>query len=454
MPDFQIIRRRLHFPISRKRFAVSAMDQMNYIVRQIGDQQLHCVLTFNSKLDVLTLKRAVRLTLEVEPVLGCKFIEQPYRAWWERRTDIDQDIFCQVIELAETSTSDALWDFICTSGDPCTDPLIQVRLYRSQIDTLCIKINHVVADATGCKQYLYLLADLYRHLLQDASYHPPYKPHTGRGEGILFRHFGPQTLVHAYRHRLSPTPTWGFPRSSMDFSGLNYAIMRLPPARFSILKEYGHQYHVTVNDIALTAFYRALFAVVNPSCDRSLPISVPVDLRRYLIKDYPLPICNFSSSIFPALERIPNESFEQTLARLHDTMDALKRSHPGLNSAIYQTWSFLRGYNPAKKKIQTMQALGMQYGTFYPMLTNFGVIDHQLINFAASSPIDAYMVSPLFYPPGFMVGVNTFRDTFTVIAGFCYTATDERSVHKFMELLDQELPGEGLLAPGITKGKA
>jgi NRPS condensation-like uncharacterized protein len=450
MPSFLKNKKEVRLPTLGKQYAASAMDKMNYIARQIGDQQLHCVLTFNNKLDIPVLQRAVEISLIVEPVLGCRFVEQKNRAWWEYREDIGQGNCFQLIESAETS--DALSEFICTPADPCTDPLIQVRLYRNQIDTLCIKVNHVVADATGCKQYLYLLADLYRRLSQDINFSPASKPRTKRNERILFRHVGLRALLHAYRNRLSPTPTWGLPRSSMDFSGTNYAVMRLPSARFRMLIEYAHLHHVTVNDIVLTAFYRALFEILNPPYNSPLPISVPVDMRRYLSRDYSLPICNFSSSMFPVLERATNEGFEQTLARLHRTMDSLKKHHPGLNSAVYQAWIFLRGYESAKQRIQNMQALGMQYGTFYPMLTNFGVIDHRLLNFSSSSPTDAYMVSPLFYPPGFMVGVNTFRDTFTVIAGFCHTATDRKSIRRFMEQLDHELPGDGLLA-GITEEK-
>ena len=427
---------------------------MNYIIRQVGDQQLHCVLSFDGQLDTDALQRAVQLTLDMEPVLGCRYVEHPRRARWVLRADLDDKAFYQVIRSSDVAQD--LWLFITTPADPSADPLVQVRLFRNQTDTLCIKTSHVVADATACKQYLYRLAATYRRLQQDTAYSPRRNPRSrresGRGEGQLFIRFGPLTLARAYRRRFSPTPTWGFPRQTMDFSGLNYAIMRLPPARFNLLREYGRQRRATLNDVALTAFYRVLFAIVDPPAGPPLPVSVPVDLRRYLAADHPLPVCNFSSSIFPALTRAPGERFDETLTRTRDVMNALKADHPGLHSAIYQTWSFVRGYESAKQNIQTMQSLGMQYGTFYPMLTNFGVLDHEQLGFGPSAPNDAYMVSPLFFPPGFMVGVNTFRDILTITAGFSHTATDKQIVQRFMELLDQELPGEGLLTPGIRYG--
>jgi NRPS condensation-like uncharacterized protein len=97
-----------------------------------------------------------------------------------------------------------------------------------------------------------------------------------------------------------------------------------------------------------------------------------------------------------------------------------------------------------------MQALGIQYGTFYPMLTNFHVIDDGKLLFDNVAPADAFMVSPLFYPPGFMVGVNTFRGQLTVTTGFSHTATDENLVRHFMDLFRNELPDEKVSASGIT----
>ena len=56
--------------------------------------------------------------------------------------------------------------------DPCRDPLVQVRIIRSETDTLCIKTDHMTTDAFSLKQCAYRLASIYRKLAHDPQYVP------------------------------------------------------------------------------------------------------------------------------------------------------------------------------------------------------------------------------------------------------------------------------------------
>ena len=61
-----------------------AHDYGNYVARYgMGNFQIQAVLRLDGRLDYNKLARAVRLSVDIEPVLGCRFIEHapPY---WKR----------------------------------------------------------------------------------------------------------------------------------------------------------------------------------------------------------------------------------------------------------------------------------------------------------------------------------------------------------------------------------
>ena len=51
-------------------------DQMQYLIRKVSDQQIRAVIQFDGNVDQEVLRKAVRLSLDVEPVLGCRFVER------------------------------------------------------------------------------------------------------------------------------------------------------------------------------------------------------------------------------------------------------------------------------------------------------------------------------------------------------------------------------------------
>ncbi|MCK4394804.1 hypothetical protein KAX17_18045, partial [Candidatus Bipolaricaulota bacterium] len=150
------------------RIPASTYDQYMYLGRNGADQQARCVISFAGRINANQMAHAVRLTIDVEPVLSCRFVVRPWRPYWERRDDLDQIELLSVVKGAHLK--DELWRFVTMPLDPFADPQVQASIFRSDRDTLCIKLNHVAADGEGVKQYAYLLATTYRKLTTDPSY--------------------------------------------------------------------------------------------------------------------------------------------------------------------------------------------------------------------------------------------------------------------------------------------
>lgn len=64
---------------------VTLQDQFNYAARYgISNYTLQAVIRFGNRLDEVKLARAVRLSTDAEPVLGCLFVERDDSPFWQR----------------------------------------------------------------------------------------------------------------------------------------------------------------------------------------------------------------------------------------------------------------------------------------------------------------------------------------------------------------------------------
>ena len=145
-------------------FKVTTQDAYNYAAsKMFADQQLCMIVKLGGMLDDKVLAKAIRLTLDLELVLGCRFVENGGFPFWERRDDIDQINFCSVSKTE--SPEQAISAFVNENIHADVDPLVALRVVREkEADIACIKLNHSACDAGGLKEYVWLLSDVYSML--------------------------------------------------------------------------------------------------------------------------------------------------------------------------------------------------------------------------------------------------------------------------------------------------
>ncbi len=85
----------------------TSQDCFNYSVRYVRftNSTIQAVIHFRGKPDTVRLARAVKLSVDAEPVLGCKFIEREDRPFWQRLTGqtVFRSFFASTSQLAPHS---------------------------------------------------------------------------------------------------------------------------------------------------------------------------------------------------------------------------------------------------------------------------------------------------------------------------------------------------------------
>jgi len=418
-------------------------DIGNYVARYgMGSYQIQVVMKLNGRLDFDKLSKAVKLTTDEQPVLGCRFVvdDPPY---WKRIENIQESMLCSLVET--DNAEEAVEKFLESRLDMDNDPMVKVALIRSdQYDTLGIKINHACSDGGGTKEYVHLLAHIYSCLDRDGYYEPNPVVRSRKDHEKAFRTLGienpkaDKSIVDFHR------TVWPFPWKAGGCSkNTPFVICRLPKGQLDVLSKYGKARGATINDLIVTAFYRAMFKITQPPYGIPMDMGITVDLRRYLPDGKAEAIRNFSGGIVTRIPRVMGESFEKTLARVVSVMKNKKARNPGYKNAtaaermeqvnFYQSLAYF--------KIMSLLSEIQAHFCFYcsPVLSNIGIISKSPIKFGKNIVTDAYIIPPVVRAPGFLLVASSYNGTLTLAAGYYEGSISRWFVKKLLNQIRNEL---------------
>ncbi|HEX9059552.1 MAG TPA: condensation domain-containing protein, partial [Clostridia bacterium] len=395
-------------------------DIYNYVARYgLANFQLQAVLKLNGKLDFAKLSEAARLSIEEEPVFKCRFVEgnPPY---WKREESIDQSALCSF--EAVNNTEEAVQRFLESSLDMDNDPMIKIRLICSEAhDTLCIKFNHACCDGIGTKEYLQLLSKIYSALDSENGIFIPIPKTRGRiDQDRLFKELGitDQEAMWIPGSDIS-TPTWAFPWKHGTSNDIRVVVSSLSAGQLDEMKIFGKSRKVTINDIILAAYYRAMLKTGEPAYAIPMEVPVTIDLRRHLPDHKTEAIRNFSGSANTRITMMESDSFDDTLSKVANAMNDIKSHYPGLQSAIGLERLEKISFQETLNYYQATKECPVYYGDkCVPTLSNLGFISDSKIKFGKIVATDAYIVPPVVRAPGLLLMVSTYNGILTLAAGY------------------------------------
>ncbi len=427
---------------------VNAYDRYNYIAKyDIASSQIQAVMKLDGRLNFNKLVRAVRLSVDAQPILGCRFIhsDPPY---WKRFDDIDAIKLC---EIEETDDPDeAIQRFNEGPMDMSNDPMVMVKLIRSgKYDTLALKINHVCSDGAGAKEYIHLLSDIYSRIDKDDNAFIPIPRISGREdhERLLTaleqlnpnKEWSPMAQI--------PSNTWEFPWKSNRTGSIGFAVCRLPFENLGLISKFAKNKGVTINDLILAALFRAMFDITKPPYGTPIDIPITIDLRKFLPNKKATAIRNFSTGVMLRIGRRANELFEETVARVAVLTKDIKGGHPSFEIVkgldFIEKMSFLQ-YCAFFKTLSQFIGLAAQNPFMVikrclPTLSNVGYISKPLIKFGDNTVTDAYILPPAVRSPGILLVASTYNGIITLAVGYYKPSVEKSDMERLLNKIRDEL---------------
>lgn len=418
--------------------ATTGLDWVNHIAGFYNtDTQLKTIIQFEGHIDLELMLKSIRLTIDCEPILGCKFIEHEKTPTWGKIKNIDCINWCIVKET--NNRQDAIEEFLTSRVAPIEIQFAAKIIRTTESDTLCIMLNHSSSDAAGIKYYLTLLSEIYNKLYNNNSFLSD--PSTIRGTEEIFKNLGITDLGKAWNPNLgSSKPTWAFPYSHKKEEASKVSIHKIEQEDFFNIYAYGKSRNVTFNDMMLTAFYRSLFQLINPTEKNAMEVTTTVDLRRYLSKkNKAQSICNLSAQVPIQLPMFQGESFESTLKRVSAITENLKNNNPGINNAITSEMLRGMGYKNVVAFFKNSRNQAVMNRKASPLFSNMGIISKNPLTFGNTEVKESYIVSPLGYAPNFAFAFNTYNNIVTMTVNYQIPTTSVEDVETFFVNFKKEI---------------
>ncbi len=398
--------------------------------------QLGGVVAFDGRLDEARIRRAVRLLLDAEPVLGCRFDPDAKPAVW-RRLEALEDLEVLSVREADDPAAGAA-AFIAEELDPREGPGVVAAILRAPAgDTLAVKVSHIAMDGGALKQTLYRLAEYYRRLTADPDWTPPYNgdgvryPVLDAGLGERLR------LLSKSKVELIPESDWPAPEMTPGGERV-YVQAAVEPAVLTAAARKGKSVGATVNDILLTAYFRALYRLLEPEPGSRTPVMTTVDLRRHLPTGTKTALANMSAFWNVVVPPVDGEGFEGALVRVVKATRAWKQAGAGRTDAAAISFASkvmgARALPWFRKQVSKAvdNDVRERRGTV-PVLTNIGVVDPTLLVFGDAAPVaDAWLLGPT-SNGGISLAASTYRDRMHLSSG---TGSDSDGRRLLAEVLE------------------
>lgn len=409
-------------------YRFEAWDMLQHIFKRkkITDHTMRFVAKFSGRLDLDRLNKAVNLSSEAFPLIRSRLNENRYRPRWEDGNYLANDI---VYFVESTSISEIVTRFLRESVDAFCGPQLKIAVIRSEnTDTLCILINHMLCDAAGFKEYLYILSEIY----MDWESKSEYKAWTMGNRKIeqIYQTFSFRDRLKILFSKSNGTPD----PTEFEFeeaAGSPFAELRMiPREQFTRLKIYAKEHDATVNDVFLTAYIRLLYRYFG----HTVIVPCVVDLRKYLPNRKAKGICNLISNLTCDIGPEPGSLFEQTLLKVVKAMDKEKADISCVKSPVVME----KAYNILPYKL-TRSIVEKVYSDSKIEFTNIGVIDKSKLLFGEAEINEAYILGSIKYRPHFELSVSTFDDAATFCVHYSGTSSDREKISLFLNELVSEL---------------
>lgn len=417
------------------------MDRPLVWFESTGQMMIQLELEFASQLDADRLADAALLTLEREPVLKCRLSHHWFKPSW-------QPVEVEKADLVLLATSRFDYESFKQAGiDTYAGPQIRVCLWnQSQGAHLLIKVAHHAADAAGVKDVARVMSFIYGELSKNPGFKP--RPNLTRLENTAQllcavpkdKRRSLRRQFHCYMKNVHKNHgTYRLPFENGKIESPFFIQYTFAKDKVDFLTRYGHENAATLNDLLVSAFFRAQVKNGNWDGQRNLRITTTIDMRRHLEGKKASAVSNLSLSLssWPDLGNELGDGFADTLNKVTAIIKRRKENYFGLDAFLY-VWPMIR-FMPhalAGRLVRNLMKKELQNGNLTDAFTNMGAINPADVCFD-DQPTMAALLPPPLYPPHFVMGASGYDGTLTISVG-SYTDQKALSEH-FLDTMATEL---------------
>lgn len=426
-----------------KTFNAPMWDQMQVFCKHISDHQIRLILYFNCTLDEKIIKKAVKITLDNNPISFARYIEGKRKAMWKiSEPNLDKILSIQISQEPEK----LLQEILLKKIDTLAGPQLNITLIRYKTDILVLNFDHAITDAAGVKNFTYQLAENYSYIAQNMSI--PKQNYTSRRSSKVLYHklkISEKWLVFksAFANKRM-APTFNLQSELDNILYPKFKTLTINPDEFEKIKKFGKQYNATINDMILALLYHTL-KKVSYNSNRTNRITYTSDLRIFMEEGEYDTLSNFSAIHSLDIDNTKND-FVSLLKCISSKTQKRKQKISNLTDFPLMAMLFKLISYPKLKSMFHNEFDKVKKGIINasPGITNLGIIEETKIAFDSIIPSQAYMLGTLNHPNLCIVSLSTFKKHLTLSTGSYFSCVNQNSISTILQELKTTISREVL----------
>ncbi len=415
------------------RYRIEPLDEYMRIQEKSNDHQIRAVLVFKSHLNLNALKRSLKRSFDIIPVLGSKYVRTARNSYWDNSTvNYSGDDYFTLKN--GTFSNKKLMSMLRRIPDQYSGPQLSAIVFRQTgNDILCIVVNHMVFDASGVKSYIYLLSELYTQEERGRGLRTP-AINPERRLSVLLKNIGlMDKLKILLQKNIDINKEKPLLKKENDEVAPRLFLRKIDNLKYKRIRSFCKKHEITVNDFMIALFSKALYDVNEYAGDEQLTLYTMIDLRQYDKNNSVSPFGNFSSMASIQLKH-REKNFLDLAKEINTKTGLMKSRHSGLKNVILLNMMHGIFSRNIFEHIFSKLISSLNIST-----TNLGVIDKERLHWGDCAIDDAYMITSVKNQPAVQLTFSTYDDRMTLSTFGRYSSSNKKTIGKIFESFDDVL---------------
>lgn len=265
----------------KRKFAKAGVgEKLQYLVHERNDNTVRLEVCYPAALSSEIMAQAVLSVVQGIDVLHSTFLVENGTAFWRENFDVTRQDCFAFKETEDDPVKLADEAMLCQAAPEKKAQLFCTLVNGKDKSALTLIISHLCVDGSDAKYLLEKIVEAYNLILSENSTEKLVLKTGSRSSFQLYEDMKKKDLLSV----LKPAKMEGkspFPFADTDEGSRRLVKYTLDSDLVYKMKKYGKANGATLNDLLLTAFYRAYIDMPGVVIDGPVAITSMMDLRRH-----------------------------------------------------------------------------------------------------------------------------------------------------------------------------
>ena len=426
--------------MSRNRLKAQLWDKTQFFLSNFYDRMMHYAVFYDGSLDIDIIRKSVKAVVDKVPALHSQYKANFVRPYWKIRQDYTLEEMADIEEVEDLEK--ATYDFLL--GEVSHKDKLQFKCKVFTCKDKCsfaTIVNHQCFDGSDYKYVMFKIVECYNAFVKEGNIDNVVIKDGTRDLSQLYANMEPNAAKKAkgLYNNASKTGIKTQFRFTDDQDCKKRLIMKTTPKEvFEKVKAKGKAVGASINDIMLTAYFRALVKEIGCPKDEPINITSMMDLRRHMLTKDTVGVTNMTAFMPCKLSEGIGGSFEDTLARVNEQTTLQKNDDvvglygiPLLGLAYKLFW------------LDCIATFAIKLGYDNPLIqmSNLGILKPEQTNFEGCKMYDCVITGAVKYKPYFQFTCVTREGNMKFCVAEKCSDRDEKLIREFLDDMEAELQG-------------